>query len=270
MAQKVEIVNRTWLARLLTFISQAEMALYQVLFSVFFLVFQVVSAPCTSWFFWRLCGGQWWASSLLTVMFEIAGLFCGWELSQRLIQKDERLGLARPWIGFGLSVMAEGTILWTYLAEHNMGFELWLEALPGPMYLPVPLLFSGLTVLVGLFELLIKAERAAVEVLAEEKRHERIVLAVEGEKKVAVEMLEKLPVHVPEEPGSNGTMREQLWALLGDPTIVVGVPDIARSPTAVCDWLGWPESKRSYASRLMSEWREAVDGAGHEVGAGGF
>jgi len=104
-------------------LSDIQDAFFFITNSILFIVSQVMSAPCTYWFFKKMVGNG-VAAILFTTAVETAGGYAAWELQRR---KKDNMATAKKWhlpvalcqIAIAISVLMEGFIIWAYMTEHS-------------------------------------------------------------------------------------------------------------------------------------------------------
>ena len=110
----------TWSGRVASALSQFQDAVFFLTASILFLVSQVMSAPCTFWFFSQLAGvgiAAWFFAAVV----ELSGGYASWELMRRLDEnalpgqaKKRKLPTWLCWLTAGVSLILEGGAIWAY------------------------------------------------------------------------------------------------------------------------------------------------------------
>jgi len=105
-------------------LSQFQDAFFFVIASILFLVSQVMSTPCTLWFYTQLAGvGV--AAWFFTAVTELSGGYASWELMRRIDEnalphqaKKRKLPTWLCWLTAGVSLILEGGAIWAYFFAH--------------------------------------------------------------------------------------------------------------------------------------------------------
>jgi len=105
-------------------LSQFQDAFFFIIASILFLVSQVMSAPCTLWFFTQLAGvgvAAWFFASVI----ELAGGYASWELMRRIDENNlprqaekRKLPVWLCWLTAGVSIALEGAAIYAYIYAH--------------------------------------------------------------------------------------------------------------------------------------------------------
>ena len=114
----------TWSGKAAETLSQFQDAFFFVIASILFLVSQVMSTPCTLWFYTQLAGvGV--AAWFFTAVTELSGGYASWELMRRIDEnalphqaKKRKLPIWLCWLTAGVSLILEGGAIWAYFFAH--------------------------------------------------------------------------------------------------------------------------------------------------------
>ena len=105
-------------------LSQFQDALFFTIASILFLVSQVMSTPCTLWFYIQ-AAGEGMAALFFTAVTELAGGYASWELMRRLdensLPHQARKRKLPTWLcalTSGVSLALEGFVIWAYMYAH--------------------------------------------------------------------------------------------------------------------------------------------------------
>lgn len=105
-------------------LSQFQDAFFFTVASILFLVSQIMSAPCTLWFFTQLAGTS-IAAGFFAVVIELSGGYASWELMRRIdennlpnVARKRKLPTWLCWLTAGVSIALEGTAIYAYIYAH--------------------------------------------------------------------------------------------------------------------------------------------------------
>lgn len=111
----------TWSGRVADALSQFQDAFFFTIASILFLVSQIMSAPCTLWFFTQLAG-KGMAAWFFAVVVELSGGYAAWELMRRIdennlpnVAKKRKLPTWLCSLTAGVSIALEGTAIYAYI-----------------------------------------------------------------------------------------------------------------------------------------------------------
>jgi len=158
----------TWSGSVASALSQFQDALFFVTASVLFLVSQVMSAPCTFWFFSQLAGAG-IAAWFFAAVVELSGGYASWELMRRIDEnalpgqaKKRKLPTWLCWLTAGVSIALEGAAIYAYIYAHAT--PLALAARLGIVDIGLYAVLASILALVGAMVVGFHAQRVRLNV----------------------------------------------------------------------------------------------------------
>ena len=166
----------TWSGKVASALSQFQDALFFVTASILFLISQVMSAPCTIWFFTQLAGAG-IAAWFFAVVVELSGGYASWELMRRIDEnnlpnqaKKRKLPTWLCWLTAGVSIALEGAAIYSYIYAHAT--PLALAARLGIVDIGLYAVLASILALVGAMIVGFHAQRVRLNVReAEQEEH---------------------------------------------------------------------------------------------------